>query len=98
MTSVHEFFGISLIETMYCNTIPIIPNNLVYIEHFESVNYTYFYNHKSKGDLVKKLIGLLENMQCDLVNVKNVCKQIALKYHAFKICEKYDKAIIRLNS
>eukprot|EP01083_Nonionella_stella_P017588 49198_1 len=99
MTSAHEFFGISLMESMYCQTIPILPNNLVYVEHFECMNepYPYFYNHKSKGDLVKTLIDILQKINGKqnhkLMDIKRTCKQVASKYSAGKICKVYDATI-----
>ena len=31
-TAVHEFFGISILEAIYCHTFPILPNRLSYPE------------------------------------------------------------------
>ncbi|MEZ4754117.1 MAG: DUF3524 domain-containing protein [Bdellovibrionota bacterium] len=34
LTSIHDFFGISVIEAVYCNTYPILPSRLSYPEIF----------------------------------------------------------------
>ena len=97
ITSDHEFFGISLMETIYCDTMVILPDNLVYTEHFKQTNYSYFYNHTSKGDLVKKLINVLQTIQNDQTSqvskIKDVCKKIASQYDAHSVCNIYDKEI-----
>ena len=95
MTSKHEFFGIALMESMYSECIPILPNNLVYPEHFESFDgdYPYFYRHSSEGDLVKKLRQILQKEKHEMAALKKLCKQIASKYDAHKICKTYDEAI-----
>jgi glycosyltransferase involved in cell wall biosynthesis len=41
ITSIQEFFGISLIEAMYCKTYPLVPNRLVYPEHLPEIDFQY---------------------------------------------------------
>ena len=35
VTSIQEFFGISVMEAVYCNTYPVLPNRLTYPELFD---------------------------------------------------------------
>lgn len=45
ITSNQEFFGISLIEAMYCNTFPLLPKRLSYPEHIPAnLHNTFFYD------------------------------------------------------
>ena len=48
VTSNQDFFGISIVEAVYCNSKPILPNNLAYPEIFDiSKNKKIFYNNES---------------------------------------------------
>ncbi len=42
VTSIQDFFGISVVEAIYCNTIPLLPKRLAYPEHL--VGEENFYN------------------------------------------------------
>jgi glycosyltransferase involved in cell wall biosynthesis len=33
VTSIHDFFGVSVVQAIYCNTYPLLPNRLAYPEH-----------------------------------------------------------------
>lgn len=46
VTSNHDFFGQSVIEAAYCGVFPILPNRLVYPEHF-SQKKAWFYDQAS---------------------------------------------------
>ena len=60
VTSKQDFFGISIVEAVYCDTYPLLPIRLTYPELFDSEkNSNYFY--KNDNDLYKKLKGLLIN-------------------------------------
>ncbi len=44
VTSIHDFFGISVIEAIYCNCHPLLPKRLAYPEHLpENCHDDYFY-------------------------------------------------------
>ena len=50
VTSYHDFFGISVVEAVYCNTLPLLPERLAYPEVFsDKVFKDCFY--KSENDL-----------------------------------------------
>lgn len=53
-----DFFGQSVVEGMYCNCYPILPNRLAYPEHIpEEVHATYFYDSEEEFyQLLKKAI------------------------------------------
>jgi glycosyltransferase involved in cell wall biosynthesis len=57
VTSVHDFFGISVVEAIYCGTMPLLPRRLAYPEHLpqpfsQCCSYTGF------DSLVEKLAQL----------------------------------------
>ena len=49
VTSNQDFFGISVVEAAYCNTIPILPDRLTYPELFDIKNNSnLFYNDEKE--------------------------------------------------
>jgi glycosyltransferase involved in cell wall biosynthesis len=61
VTSNQDFFGISVVEAIYCGAIPLLPNRLAYPEHLKEKDLFY----ESDADLLKKLEGLLINYPLD---------------------------------
>ncbi|MEO0337721.1 MAG: DUF3524 domain-containing protein [Bacteroidota bacterium] len=62
VTSHQDFFGGSVVEAMYCNTFPILPDRLAYPEHLpESEKTLYFYKEeKDLYPLLKKAVLEIE--------------------------------------
>jgi len=61
VTSNHDFFGISVVEAMYCNTVPVLPNRLVYPSHIpEDQADLFLYNDFE--DLVNKTAGHIRDI------------------------------------
>ena len=57
VTSNHDFFGVSVVEAMYHNVIPLLPSRLVYPEHIpDELQSTFFY---TSHELVKRLQGMI---------------------------------------
>ena len=86
VTSIQEFFGISVMEAVYCNVYPILPNRLTYPELFNyNENPEIFYdNHK---ELIEKLFSLLNEPN----KIKNHKYQsISLKFNWEHMIEEYD--------
>jgi len=60
VTSNQEFFGISVMEAIMAGAVPILPNRLVYPEHFGSSEFqSLFYN--DDDELYQRLIEFLDN-------------------------------------
>ena len=58
VTSIHDFFGISVIEAVYCGCTPLLPNRLAYPELLpDDVHARYLY--EDFDDLIAKLEGVL---------------------------------------
>ena len=61
VTNIQDFFGISIMEAMYCNVFPLLPNRLTYPELFPEV---FHQNHiyKNETDLLQKLKEYIANV------------------------------------
>lgn len=60
VTSQHDFFGISVVEAIYCGCYPLLPRRQAYPEHLPAdVQSPFFY--KDQDDLLQKTRQLLQN-------------------------------------
>ena len=61
VTSHHDFFGASVIQAIYCNCLPLLPDRLAYPEHLPvSKKAPYLYG--DYGDLVNRLRAKLDDL------------------------------------
>ena len=60
VTSEQDFFGGSIIEAVYCNNIPLLPNRLTYPELFNYKNNSNLF-YENKNDLLAKLDYSINN-------------------------------------
>ena len=75
VTSNQDFFGASIMEAVYCNTIPLLPNRLTYPELFHRNKYPeLFYN--DENNLIIKLEKLLTKINnLNHSKYQNIAKQ-----------------------
>jgi len=74
-TAVHEFFGVAVLEAIYCNNYPLLPGRLVYPEYIPENRKKNLYS--SEKELFEKLRYALENIdETREINVSS----IAAKY------------------
>jgi len=96
VTSIQDFFGISVVEAIAYHTYPILPNRLAYPEIMDiDSNPEIFYN--SKNELYKKLLYYLKNYK----KLNQSClkySSIANKYSWNNIIEMYDSNFEKLLS
>ncbi|MDX1477819.1 MAG: DUF3524 domain-containing protein [Saprospiraceae bacterium] len=59
VTSIQDFFGVSVAEAMYCNVFPLLPDRLAYPEHIPA-NARHRHLYADDRDLVGRLRSLLE--------------------------------------
>ena len=57
VTSIHDFFGVSVVQALYCNCFPLLPKRLAYSEHIEA-NYQDCCFYSDFDDLVARLRAL----------------------------------------
>ncbi len=61
VTNIQDFFGISIMEAVYCNTYPLLPNRLTYPELLPDA-YHHDHIYKDKTDLYEKLKSAIMNI------------------------------------
>ena len=89
ITSIQDFFGISIAEAVYCNTYPLLPNRLTYPEIYnKQINEHLFYNDKK--DLINKVEILIKNKEIDSENIpRNLIERFDWSY----MIEEYDSLL-----
>ena len=90
-TAIHEFFGISVLEAIYCGNIPLLPNRLSYPELLPAaLHEEYLYD--GFDDLVAKLRRAVQDP--DAVRAKNLV-WVAERFRWEKVIRTYDDMIER---
>ena len=87
VTSIQDFFGISIAEAVYCNTYPLLPDRLAYPEIYKKNNNSHlFYN--GKNDLYNKAEMLINENN---FNSKSIPKDLIQVFDWSSIIDKYDQ-------
>ena len=74
VTSVHDFFGISVVEAIYCGCQPLLPQRLAYPEHINTEYHQHCF-YSDFDDLVRRLEGLCRVTTLRQENLKaKVCR------------------------
>ena len=87
-TAIHEFFGISILEAVYCDTFPILPNRLSYPEIIPDVFHTDCL-YEGEDGLVQKLRWALTNRD-EVRQIAKGVKTAVSKYNWQHIAPQYD--------
>ena len=86
VTSKHDFFGISVVEAMACDVIPLLPETLAYPEHIpETYKVSFFY--EDAIDLEKKLQRRIFDVK--VLRSQNVSHFVE-QYDTSVVIKKYD--------
>jgi len=90
VTSKQDFFGGSVVEAMYCNCFPLLPNRLAYPEHIPlEMNINCLYD---EGELFGKLKSLILNIE----EVRELEFQSHVKRYDWGLIAKvYDEKIVK---
>ena len=92
VTSYQDFFGASIMEAVYCNTIPLLPKRLTYPELFQEDIYPQLF-YESSSELIDKLTKAIHN----IVNLRESSYEaIAINYDWSNIAVEYDRELIKL--
>jgi glycosyltransferase involved in cell wall biosynthesis len=90
ITSNQEFFGASVMEAVYCDTIPILPNRLTYPELFHVKSNPHLF-YETDEELVSILKSIIQNHGSGNTN-KLI--ELASQFDWEIIAEKYDSLIL----
>ena len=94
VTSNHDFFGVSVVEAMYHNVIPLLPKRLAYPEHIpEELHDSFFYAHDD--ELVKRLQGMIMHVS---VLRKQQTRQYVERYDWDNMKVRYDEYFSRMKT
>jgi glycosyltransferase involved in cell wall biosynthesis len=88
VTSIQDFFGISVVESMYMGAIPILPNRLAYPEHITQEAFFYKNDEELHGKLSAVLTGNFRSENIDLEKV--------FAYDWRNLIKTYDKEMMKL--
>ena len=92
ITSIQEFFGISVVEAMHCNVYPLLPNRLSYPSHIPVENQSTFL-YDTKEELVVKLKSAIQNIE----QIRKVKVNTFVKDYEWKnLRDIYDKTLSNL--
>ena len=82
VTSNQDFFGVSVVEAMYCGCVPLLPNRLAYPEHLteEQKNKCLY----EEGELTTRLATMIKEFE----NIKS--SSIVIKYDWGKLIALYN--------
>jgi len=92
VTTIQDFFGISVVEAIYCNTIPLLPKRLAYLEHIPKKHHSTFFYDDTK-DLTDRLQRLIFNIK--ILRKQKVC-QFVDKYDWNQLSNAYCSAFQKL--
>ena len=93
-TAIHEFFGISILEAVYCNTFPILPNRLSYPEIIP-VEFHTDCLYEGEDGLVEKLRWVLTNRD-EIRQIAAGVKTAVSKYNWQHIAPQYDTLLSQI--
>lgn len=78
-TSKQDFFGISVVEAIYCGCFPLLPNRLAFPEHIPA-HLMEDHLYDSEKDLKNKLRAFLTNWKTDMQWDEDVLRQHVSRY------------------
>jgi glycosyltransferase involved in cell wall biosynthesis len=91
-TAIQEFFGLSLIEAMYCGCVPILPRRLSYPELLPAEHHAVCL-YDDQNDLVEKLHAALRNLGA--LRTRDF-RSVAAQYDWRRMAPRYDAAFERI--
>lgn len=85
VTSTQDFFGASIVEAMYCNTVPLLPNRLAYPEHIPSRYHPSYIYEEAEFE------NKLQDRICETKHLRSVnTQQYVSRYDWQNLIAEYD--------
>src|SRR6266545_324802 len=91
-TAIQEFFGISVIEAMYCGCVPILPRRLSYPEILPPEHHAVCL-YDGQATLVEKLIAAIRDLPA--LKARDF-RSVAVRYDWKNLAPRYDAALERI--
>ena len=85
MTSNQDFFGGAIVEAMYCECTPLLPNRLTYPQHLGEGNTDFLY--QTEEEFKNKLKGMI----LDKTHTQKKLRERVSVYDWAKLISTYDK-------
>lgn len=90
VTSIQDFFGGSVVEAIYCQCLPLLPDRLAYPEHIPSAHrQKLIYSETPTDELYQKLKFFVQN-PADIPNITKECSKFVEKYDWDSMISIYD--------
>ncbi|RMF01388.1 MAG: DUF3524 domain-containing protein [Chloroflexi bacterium] len=86
VTSNQDFFGASVLQAMYCDVIPLLPQRLAYPEHIPPADHPHYF-YQNFDDLVARLVEAVEQFP---VKQQKSLRPVAEKYNWHRLVQQYD--------
>ncbi len=92
VTSIHDFFGASVAQAVYCNTWPLLPKRLAYPEHLPAKQHGMFF-YDDFEELVRRLAELCR----DVENIRRTpTRSLVFRYGWETLAPVYDELLAAL--
>jgi len=88
VTSFQDFFGVSVIQAMYCDVFPLLPKRLAYPEHIPHKLHPVFFYEDNHREFVNRLQRLIFDVR--MLRSENI-RQFAGKYDWGEMSTVYDE-------
>ncbi|MBE0500755.1 MAG: DUF3524 domain-containing protein [Desulfuromonadales bacterium] len=92
VTSIHDFFGASVVQAIYCQTLPLLPKRLAYPEHIPAQHHDQFF-YTDEDDFLSRLRNLLTNRRSP---DKNMLRNFVTEYDWETQITQYDTLFDRI--
>ena len=94
VTSIHDFFGASVVQALYCDTYPLLPDRLAYGEHIpQKFRSEYFYED------FEGLLSRLRERIDDISGTRSVStRPFVERYDWSVMAPRYDEFFSRIRS
>ena len=93
VTSLHDFFGASVVQAIYCGCLPLLPQRLVYPEHVEESRYPECF-YADENEFAERLEQLCRE---GLPDITEALKAGVVGYDWHRLGPKYDRELEKIS-
>ncbi len=96
VTSLHDFFGVSIAQAIYAGVVPLLPKRLSYVELYHPLKHEELF-YENEKDLYIKLKILCQNIIESKQIKKPFYKQLVKKFDWSTMIKQYDQIFTKLS-